>query len=460
MAACLLKHLRLRSTSLRRGCAPARALCSSAITTALDAQIFLQKNQVSRHDHYVVRMHDKVTQTLLFLVGTWHRNTESIATVEKVLEMVKPHRTLLELDPGNARHSSRLRRHIREEHGADEFLTALDHEHVGKADAIDIPTDVGRIQLERGGTITDLISCLWTFPLFLAFDRIYGIRHPAMSLTAYSDIIIAKRDAYMAHKLKLAMKQKQGKVVAIVGRAHVAGIVWRMLSGSDSKNEKAFLTAPHVRCHNDFVTERLAIVSVMHTKIPFAFDAASGFLQPCPATLLHFEQVHDELSSLIAAGGGKFIGALLDNLQDPAFAHSVSNQLWNSARCDEWERLDGATALREALAVAFRDKGLNVSNAVRSPSFVGSLLGAQGVPFLELATDKKKFDIISLAETERKRRQQRLDELLNSARSKRIDLAHHPVVFKGALPEIGQAQPLWPSADPDILAASPFVDRF
>ena len=225
------------------------------------AEQFLQQRQQRIEDGdndnpMVVRLSSSNSD--LFLVGTHHDHPRSANIVRAIIERVKPHVTAIEQRGGTS-----YLKGVRADN--DEFAVAaqLGSKHGGTIKAIDIVAWDCLAGVERTTPLVELVeACIVTKVNVICF-QIFGFWHPRLKQTSSAREFLGGRDEAMAGALRpfvysVPREGGTGRCVAVVGRAHVVGIVNKLLSDPEP------IADPYTRMLTDNLDVRRSIFDMMY----------------------------------------------------------------------------------------------------------------------------------------------------------------------------------------------------
>lgn len=165
----------------------------------------------------------------LYLVGTRHENPRSANIVRSIIGIVKPHVTAIEQEGGIS-----YLKGVRADNSEFRVAAQLGSKH-GAVKAIDIAVIDALAGVERTTPLVELVEACILQKIDSICLEVFGFENPRLQQTSDTRIYMEERDETMAGALRPFVyseprEHETGRCVAVVGRAHVVGIVNKLLS--------------------------------------------------------------------------------------------------------------------------------------------------------------------------------------------------------------------------------------
>jgi len=234
----------------------------------------------------------------LFLVGTRHGDPRSANIVRTIIERVKPQITTVEKMGGIS-----YLKGVRADNSEFRVAAQLGSKHGGTVKAIDIAAIDALAGVERTTPLVELIeSCIGNSVNAICLEN-FGFWHPRLNQTSATRLFLGERDETMAGALRpfvysAPRKGGTGRCVAVVGRAHVVGIVNKLLS------EPEPIADPYTRMTTDDLDVRRSIFDMMYG-VAFGGtlnrkDGPFGYVEKSEAATEFFEEaLRSDATSLV-----------------------------------------------------------------------------------------------------------------------------------------------------------------
>ena len=289
----------------------------------------------------------------LYLLGTIHGHPRSNELVQHALDLIKPDTTAIELDKERGRQKVieyYLELERAEEQGKEapqitcEFSNAVLHKHAGKIIQIDAADTLKEIhlRLERGSPFDLLLASITSMVCGAEFFSRFGFFAPCHRSSWRNQVIRGFRDEYMARKLAplLRVESKTGtKAVAIVGRAHLPGIVTRLLRKQPAEK---------LSMNHDMLPQRRAITEVLLPSLP---ERMKRPVDECGATTKFLQKAIDELGRQLRRSDDNLLYSFAQSPANESFARHLAAALLDPERQGQPEG-----AVRSALLDTFGER--------------------------------------------------------------------------------------------------------
>ena len=184
----------------------------------------------------LVKLHRRATSSVLYLLGTYHGSPESAAAVDFLLERVRPDVTAVELDARNLEH---YQRRPRGEHCESELVLASVHPRRGRAVPVDVDTAEFYRSVLASSSLEQLAEGMLLEEWSDCFDALYGFTHPGYYGSWHDAVFLKQRDQHMAAALAGLLERKGGRAVAVVGKAHVPGVLLHLLASQSATHSES-----------------------------------------------------------------------------------------------------------------------------------------------------------------------------------------------------------------------------
>ena len=168
-------------------------------------------------------------ESTLHIVGVAHRCKPSIEVVRQVIAQTKPDVTLLEVHPDH-------REVLARPNDRCEMAAAAQHPLCGRVELIDQANNEAMVAYMRSMPIEQLLTDMLALDNSL-FSQQFGFEHPHMRTPITDEYVLNHRDRVMAKALANRLRQPRSRSVAVVGRAHLPGIVHLLASGAADECE-------------------------------------------------------------------------------------------------------------------------------------------------------------------------------------------------------------------------------
>ena len=165
----------------------------------------------------------------LYLIGTRHEDPRSANIVRSIIGIVKPHATAIEQRGGTS-----YLKGVRADNNEFAVATQLGSKH-GRVVPIDIAVFDALAGVERTTPRVQLVEARIGHTIDVMCLETFCFEHPRLKQTSETRIYMEERDETMAAALRPFVYSEPreggtGRCVAVVGRAHIVGIVNKLLS--------------------------------------------------------------------------------------------------------------------------------------------------------------------------------------------------------------------------------------
>ena len=165
----------------------------------------------------------------LYLIGTRHEDPRSANIVRSIIGIVKPHATAIEQRGGTS-----YLKGVRADNNEFAVATQLGSKH-GRVVPIDIAVFDALAGVERTTPLVQLVEARIGHTIDVMCLETFCFEHPRLKQTSETRIYMEERDETMAAALRPFVYSEPreggtGRCVAVVGRAHIVGIVNKLLS--------------------------------------------------------------------------------------------------------------------------------------------------------------------------------------------------------------------------------------